>query len=159
MLLSDPEMESSILISSDEGATYQKYRLTFYIQSLLFHPRQEDWVLAYSLDQKVNRYCFHSHLITQVPRDKKLLVYSIQILEEIQWHFIIPTKLILSAATYFPFYSLVSLVLTYADKYLSLIGNAIYFFIISQVQEDFLYNFTHLTFKILCEINRKCEIL
>uniref|UniRef100_A0A8I3S5B0 VPS10 domain-containing receptor SorCS3 n=1 Tax=Canis lupus familiaris TaxID=9615 RepID=A0A8I3S5B0_CANLF len=53
MLLSDPEMESSILISSDEGATYQKYRLTFYIQSLLFHPRQEDWVLAYSLDQKL----------------------------------------------------------------------------------------------------------
>ncbi|XP_021570630.1 VPS10 domain-containing receptor SorCS3-like, partial [Carlito syrichta] len=52
MLLSDPEMESSILISSDEGATYQKYRLTFYIQSLLFHPKQEDWVLAYSLDQK-----------------------------------------------------------------------------------------------------------
>ncbi|XP_054378807.1 VPS10 domain-containing receptor SorCS3 isoform X2 [Pongo abelii] len=53
MLLSDPEMESSILISSDEGATYQKYRLTFYIQSLLFHPKQEDWVLAYSLDQKL----------------------------------------------------------------------------------------------------------
>lgn len=67
MLLSDPEMESSILISSDEGATYQKYRLTFYIQSLLFHPKQEDWVLAYSLDQKVNKYCFHSHLVTQVP--------------------------------------------------------------------------------------------
>lgn len=53
MLLSDPEIESSILISSDEGATYQKYRLNFYIQSLLFHPKQEDWVLAYSLDQKV----------------------------------------------------------------------------------------------------------
>ncbi|XP_078290932.1 VPS10 domain-containing receptor SorCS3 isoform X2 [Panthera onca] len=53
MLLSDPEMESSLLISSDEGATYQKYRLTFYIQSLLFHPKQEDWVLAYSLDQKL----------------------------------------------------------------------------------------------------------
>ncbi|KAI4550821.1 hypothetical protein MJT46_018328 [Ovis ammon polii x Ovis aries] len=53
MLLSDPEIESSILISSDEGATYQKYRLTFYIQSLLFHPKQEDWVLAYSLDQKL----------------------------------------------------------------------------------------------------------
>ncbi|NP_001099837.2 VPS10 domain-containing receptor SorCS3 precursor [Rattus norvegicus] len=53
MLLSDPEMESSILISSDEGTTYQKYRLTFYIQSLLFHPKQEDWVLAYSLDQKL----------------------------------------------------------------------------------------------------------
>ncbi|PKU27486.1 vps10 domain-containing receptor 3- hypothetical protein [Limosa lapponica baueri] len=52
MLLSDPEIESSILISSDEGATYQKYRLNFYIQSLLFHPKQEEWILAYSLDQK-----------------------------------------------------------------------------------------------------------
>lgn len=59
MLLSDPEMESSILISSDEGTTYQKYRLTFYIQSLLFHPKQEDWVLAYSLDQKVNKHCVY----------------------------------------------------------------------------------------------------
>ncbi|XP_024064621.2 VPS10 domain-containing receptor SorCS3 [Terrapene carolina triunguis] len=53
MLLGDPEIESSILISSDEGATYQKYRLNFYIQSLLFHPKQEDWILAYSLDQKM----------------------------------------------------------------------------------------------------------
>ncbi|XP_026524420.1 VPS10 domain-containing receptor SorCS3 [Notechis scutatus] len=53
MLLSDPEIESSILISNDEGATYQKYRLSFYIQSLLFHPKQEDWILAYSIDQKL----------------------------------------------------------------------------------------------------------
>ncbi|KAI4550818.1 hypothetical protein MJT46_018325 [Ovis ammon polii x Ovis aries] len=52
MLLTDPEIESSLLISSDEGATYQKYRLNFYIQSLLFHPKQEDWILAYSQDQK-----------------------------------------------------------------------------------------------------------
>lgn len=54
MLLSDPDIESSILISNDEGATYQKYRLSFYIQSLLFHPLQEDWILAYSIDQKVS---------------------------------------------------------------------------------------------------------
>lgn len=53
MLLTDPEVESSLLISSDEGATYQKYRLNFYVLSLLFHPEQEDWILAYSLDQKV----------------------------------------------------------------------------------------------------------
>lgn len=54
MLLTDPEVESSLLISSDEGATFQKYRLNFYILSLLFHPEQEDWILAYSHDQKVN---------------------------------------------------------------------------------------------------------
>uniref|UniRef100_A0AAZ3SDJ6 PKD domain-containing protein n=1 Tax=Oncorhynchus tshawytscha TaxID=74940 RepID=A0AAZ3SDJ6_ONCTS len=53
MLLTDPEVESSLLISSDEGATYQKYRLSFYILSLLFHPEQEDWILAYSHDQKL----------------------------------------------------------------------------------------------------------
>uniref|UniRef100_A0A8C1UCB6 VPS10 domain-containing receptor SorCS2 n=1 Tax=Cyprinus carpio TaxID=7962 RepID=A0A8C1UCB6_CYPCA len=53
MLLTDPEVESSLLISSDEGATYQKYRLNFYILSLLFHPEQEDWILAYGHDQKV----------------------------------------------------------------------------------------------------------
>uniref|UniRef100_A0A6Q2WXW1 PKD domain-containing protein n=1 Tax=Esox lucius TaxID=8010 RepID=A0A6Q2WXW1_ESOLU len=53
MLLTDPEVESGLLISSDEGATYQKYRLSFYILSLLFHPEQEDWILAYSHDQKL----------------------------------------------------------------------------------------------------------
>uniref|UniRef100_A0A665W1K9 PKD domain-containing protein n=1 Tax=Echeneis naucrates TaxID=173247 RepID=A0A665W1K9_ECHNA len=53
MLLTDPEVENSLLISTDEGATYQKYRLNFYILSLLFHPEQEDWILAYSHDQKL----------------------------------------------------------------------------------------------------------
>ncbi|XP_019904990.2 VPS10 domain-containing receptor SorCS3 isoform X2 [Esox lucius] len=53
MLLTDPEFERSVLISSDEGANYQKYRLSFYILSLLFHPTQEDWALAYSHDQKL----------------------------------------------------------------------------------------------------------
>lgn len=57
MVLTDPEFESSVLISSDEGASYQKYRLTFYILSLLFHPTEEDWALAYSHDQKV-RLCY-----------------------------------------------------------------------------------------------------
>lgn len=63
MLLSDPEIESSILISSDEGATYQKYRLNFYIQSLLFHPKQEEWILAYSLDQKVSNWLHISMIL------------------------------------------------------------------------------------------------
>uniref|UniRef100_A0AAR2IGF1 PKD domain-containing protein n=1 Tax=Pygocentrus nattereri TaxID=42514 RepID=A0AAR2IGF1_PYGNA len=53
MVLTDPEFESSVLISSDEGASYQKYRLSFYVLSLLFHPSQEDWALAYSHDQKL----------------------------------------------------------------------------------------------------------
>uniref|UniRef100_A0A3B4FAF9 VPS10 domain-containing receptor SorCS1-like n=1 Tax=Pundamilia nyererei TaxID=303518 RepID=A0A3B4FAF9_9CICH len=53
MLLTDPEVESSLLISLDEGASYQKYSLAFDILSLLFHPEQEDWILAYSHDQKL----------------------------------------------------------------------------------------------------------
>lgn len=53
MLLTDPEVESSLLISFDEGASYQRYHLAFDILSLLFHPEQEDWILAYSHDQKV----------------------------------------------------------------------------------------------------------
>uniref|UniRef100_A0A8C1UGC8 PKD domain-containing protein n=1 Tax=Cyprinus carpio TaxID=7962 RepID=A0A8C1UGC8_CYPCA len=53
MVLTDPEFESSILISSDQGANYQKYRLNFFVLSLLFHHTQEDWALAYSHDQKL----------------------------------------------------------------------------------------------------------
>ncbi|KAF7216643.1 VPS10 domain-containing receptor SorCS3 isoform X1 [Nothobranchius furzeri] len=53
MVLTDPEFESSVLISTDEGASYQKYRLSFFILSLLFHPMEEDWALAYSHDQKL----------------------------------------------------------------------------------------------------------
>uniref|UniRef100_A0AAQ4QUJ7 PKD domain-containing protein n=1 Tax=Gasterosteus aculeatus aculeatus TaxID=481459 RepID=A0AAQ4QUJ7_GASAC len=55
------KFESSVLVSSDEGASYQKYRLTFYVLSLLFHPTEEDWALAYSHDQKVSvSSCLHS---------------------------------------------------------------------------------------------------
>lgn len=56
MVLTDPEFENSVLISSDEGASYQKYRLNFFVLSLLFHPFQEDWALAYSHDQKVSQF-------------------------------------------------------------------------------------------------------
>lgn len=57
MLLTDPEVENSLLISLDEGASYQKHSLAFDILSLLFHPEQEDWILAYSHDQKVTCSC------------------------------------------------------------------------------------------------------
>ncbi|KAG9268232.1 VPS10 domain-containing receptor SorCS3-like [Astyanax mexicanus] len=53
LILSDPDVESSILISSDEGASFQKYSINFYIMSFLFHPTQENWILAYSDDQKL----------------------------------------------------------------------------------------------------------
>ncbi|XP_041866105.1 VPS10 domain-containing receptor SorCS3 [Melanotaenia boesemani] len=53
MVLSDPEVESAVLISSDEGASYEKYPINFNILSLLFHPAQENWILAYSHDNKL----------------------------------------------------------------------------------------------------------
>ncbi|KAK5854138.1 hypothetical protein PBY51_015234 [Eleginops maclovinus] len=53
MMLSDPEVESAVLISSDEGASFDKYSITFNILSLLFHPAQENWILAYSHDGKL----------------------------------------------------------------------------------------------------------
>jgi hypothetical protein len=73
MLLTDPEIESSLLISSDEGATYQKYRLNFYIQSLLFHPKQEDWILAYSQDQKVSMFTLFWTTVHSSPRERPLV--------------------------------------------------------------------------------------
>lgn len=53
MMLSDPEVESAVLISSDEGASFEKHPINFKILSLLFHPAQENWILAYSDDSKV----------------------------------------------------------------------------------------------------------
>uniref|UniRef100_A0A8C4HZC9 Sortilin related VPS10 domain containing receptor 3b n=1 Tax=Dicentrarchus labrax TaxID=13489 RepID=A0A8C4HZC9_DICLA len=51
--LFDPEVESAVLISSDEGASFEKHPINFNILSLLFHPAQENWILAYSHDSKV----------------------------------------------------------------------------------------------------------
>ncbi|XP_034040761.1 VPS10 domain-containing receptor SorCS3 [Thalassophryne amazonica] len=53
MMLSDPEVESAVLISSDEGASFEKHLINFNVQSLLFHPTQENWILAYSHDSKL----------------------------------------------------------------------------------------------------------
>lgn len=52
-MLSDPEVELAVLISSDEGASFEKHPINFNILSLLFHPAQENWILAYSHDSKV----------------------------------------------------------------------------------------------------------
>uniref|UniRef100_A0A3Q2PG88 Sortilin N-terminal domain-containing protein n=1 Tax=Fundulus heteroclitus TaxID=8078 RepID=A0A3Q2PG88_FUNHE len=53
LMLSDPEVESAVLISSDEGASFAKYPINFNVLSLLFHPAQENWMLAYSHDYKL----------------------------------------------------------------------------------------------------------
>ncbi|XP_057704524.1 VPS10 domain-containing receptor SorCS3 isoform X1 [Corythoichthys intestinalis] len=53
MMLSDPEVESAVLISSDEGASFEKHPISFNVLSLLFHPAHENWILAYSHDSKL----------------------------------------------------------------------------------------------------------
>lgn len=62
-MLSDPEVESAVLISSDEGASFEKYPINFNILSLLFHPAQENWILAYSHDNKVASYWIRNQLL------------------------------------------------------------------------------------------------
>ncbi|XP_014888347.1 VPS10 domain-containing receptor SorCS3 isoform X1 [Poecilia latipinna] len=53
LMLSDPEVESAVFISSDEGASFEKFPINFNVLSLLFHPAQENWILAYSHDYKL----------------------------------------------------------------------------------------------------------
>lgn len=77
MLLTDPEVESSLLISLDEGASYQKHSLGFDILSLLFHPEQEDWILAYSHDQKVMCRCLLVFSVNKPERKLKMWKKSV----------------------------------------------------------------------------------
>lgn len=40
------DREQSLFLSTDEGATFQKYPVPFLVEMLLFHPKEEDKVLA-----------------------------------------------------------------------------------------------------------------
>uniref|UniRef100_A0A8C9UI28 VPS10 domain-containing receptor SorCS2 n=1 Tax=Serinus canaria TaxID=9135 RepID=A0A8C9UI28_SERCA len=42
-----------LFISTDEGATFQKQPIAFYVETLLFHPKEEDKVLAYTKEGKI----------------------------------------------------------------------------------------------------------
>ncbi|XP_062376290.1 VPS10 domain-containing receptor SorCS3-like [Sardina pilchardus] len=53
LLVSDPEMDSSVVVSSDDGNSFHRFSISFTIQSLLFHPSQEDWLLAYSQEHRL----------------------------------------------------------------------------------------------------------
>nr|XP_032806532.1 VPS10 domain-containing receptor SorCS2-like isoform X1 [Petromyzon marinus] len=53
VLVNEPHVERSLHVSLDEGASFQRIRVTFSLQSLLFHPHMEDWLLAYSQDGKL----------------------------------------------------------------------------------------------------------
>uniref|UniRef100_A0A7M4FSU4 VPS10 domain-containing receptor SorCS2 n=1 Tax=Crocodylus porosus TaxID=8502 RepID=A0A7M4FSU4_CROPO len=47
------DRDQSLFISMDEGATFQKQPITFFVETLLFHPKEEDKVLAYTKEGKL----------------------------------------------------------------------------------------------------------
>ncbi|KAM3938649.1 VPS10 domain-containing receptor SorCS2 isoform 1-T1 [Leptodactylus fuscus] len=53
ILVSSSVSEQYLFTSSDEGATFQKHVITFSVETLIFHPKEEDKILAYSKDAKL----------------------------------------------------------------------------------------------------------
>lgn len=53
LVSSSHDRDQSLFISTDEGATFQKQPITFFVETLLFHPKEEDKVLAYTKEGKV----------------------------------------------------------------------------------------------------------
>ncbi|XP_072476260.1 VPS10 domain-containing receptor SorCS2 isoform X2 [Notamacropus eugenii] len=47
------DRDQSLFLSTDEGATFQKQLITFFVETLLFHPKEEDKVIAYTKESKV----------------------------------------------------------------------------------------------------------
>ncbi|XP_048220105.1 VPS10 domain-containing receptor SorCS2 [Perognathus longimembris pacificus] len=45
--------EQSLFLSTDEGASFQRQPIPFLVETLLFHPKQEDKVLAYTKEGKL----------------------------------------------------------------------------------------------------------
>ncbi|XP_041443704.1 VPS10 domain-containing receptor SorCS2 isoform X2 [Xenopus laevis] len=54
ILVSSSVSEQCLFTSSDEGATFQKHQIDFFIETLIFHPKEEDMILAYSKDAKLH---------------------------------------------------------------------------------------------------------
>ncbi|XP_042526230.1 VPS10 domain-containing receptor SorCS2-like, partial [Dipodomys spectabilis] len=45
--------EQSLFLSTDEGASFQRQPIPFLVETLIFHPKQEDKVLAYTKESKL----------------------------------------------------------------------------------------------------------
>lgn len=50
---SQNDQDQSLFISTDEGATFQKQPINFFVETLIFHPKQEDKVLAFTKEEQV----------------------------------------------------------------------------------------------------------
>lgn len=46
--------EQTMFLSVDEATTFQKQFIPFTLETLIFHPRDEDKLLAYTKDSKVS---------------------------------------------------------------------------------------------------------
>uniref|UniRef100_A0A9L0SX46 VPS10 domain-containing receptor SorCS2 n=1 Tax=Equus caballus TaxID=9796 RepID=A0A9L0SX46_HORSE len=46
------DRDQSLFLSTDEGATFQKQLIPFSVETLIFHPKEEDKVLAYSKESR-----------------------------------------------------------------------------------------------------------
>ncbi|XP_053314228.1 VPS10 domain-containing receptor SorCS2 isoform X2 [Spea bombifrons] len=53
ILVSSSVSEQCLFTSSDEGATFQKHLINFSVETLIFHPKEEDKLLAYCKDTKL----------------------------------------------------------------------------------------------------------
>uniref|UniRef100_A0A4W3I1R5 VPS10 domain-containing receptor SorCS2 n=1 Tax=Callorhinchus milii TaxID=7868 RepID=A0A4W3I1R5_CALMI len=47
------DRDQSLFISTDEGAIFQKQQISFSVETLVFHPKEEDKVLAYCREQRL----------------------------------------------------------------------------------------------------------
>ncbi|XP_050804091.1 VPS10 domain-containing receptor SorCS2 [Gopherus flavomarginatus] len=47
------DRDQSLFMSIDEGATFQKQPITFFVETLVFHPKDEDKVIAYTKEGKL----------------------------------------------------------------------------------------------------------
>uniref|UniRef100_A0A8D0G9T2 VPS10 domain-containing receptor SorCS2 n=1 Tax=Sphenodon punctatus TaxID=8508 RepID=A0A8D0G9T2_SPHPU len=47
------DRDQSLFISTDEGATFQKQPINFFVETLVFHPKEEDKVIAFTKESKL----------------------------------------------------------------------------------------------------------
>ncbi|XP_064221615.1 VPS10 domain-containing receptor SorCS2 isoform X2 [Aotus nancymaae] len=47
------DRDQSLFLSTDEGATFQKQPIPFFVETLIFHPKEEDKILAYTKESKL----------------------------------------------------------------------------------------------------------
>lgn len=71
------EQDQMLFISTDEGASFQRQPLSFTVETLLFHPSDEDKLLAYSKEAMV-RCCCANVLRLQITSANLCMGYGIK---------------------------------------------------------------------------------